>query len=162
MREKGRHTVIDKVKVRYLSDDDKYWAELVNFGHKYVHVPDRYVRDYDRLLTGGVWARVELRHEYDETATGKKSPFWIDELRPIQLATFDLEEYVRQKKIVVILGSGEEAFDRIMIRMFVLRLIHLAKKNWAMTRWLNRSNQSRSAYFSGVFSSFSRRRSSSV
>src|SRR5687767_15026915 len=27
VREKGRHTLIDKVKVRYLSDDDKYWAE---------------------------------------------------------------------------------------------------------------------------------------
>src|SRR5512135_2260947 len=27
VREKGRHTLIDKIKVRYLSDDDKYWAE---------------------------------------------------------------------------------------------------------------------------------------
>src|SRR5215813_10959530 len=27
VREKGRHTFIDKVKVRYLSDEDKYWAE---------------------------------------------------------------------------------------------------------------------------------------
>ena len=36
VKEKGRYTLIDKVKVRYLSDDDKYWAELVNFGHKYV------------------------------------------------------------------------------------------------------------------------------
>src|SRR5881409_2630592 len=33
VKEKGRHTIIDKVKVRYLSEDDKYWAELVNFGH---------------------------------------------------------------------------------------------------------------------------------
>ena len=35
VREKGRHTIIDKVKVRYLSSDDKYWAELINFGHRY-------------------------------------------------------------------------------------------------------------------------------
>src|SRR5512140_2390161 len=28
VREKGRHTLIDKIKVRYLSDDDKYWAEF--------------------------------------------------------------------------------------------------------------------------------------
>ena len=26
VKEKGRYTLIDKVKVRYLSDDDKYWA----------------------------------------------------------------------------------------------------------------------------------------
>src|SRR3954469_16081825 len=40
VREKGQHTFIDKVKVRYLSEDDKYWAELVNFGHRFVHLPD--------------------------------------------------------------------------------------------------------------------------
>src|SRR5437773_11435697 len=93
VRERGKHGLIDKVKVRYLSDDDKYWAEFVNFGHKYVHVPDRYIREYDRLLMGGIWAQVEIRHEYDEEAKGKRSPFWIDGLKPIQLATFDLEEY---------------------------------------------------------------------
>src|SRR5436305_13868505 len=26
IKEKGSHTIIDKVKVRYLSDEDKYWA----------------------------------------------------------------------------------------------------------------------------------------
>src|SRR5262245_60903437 len=70
VKEKGSHSLIDKVKVRYVSDDDKYWAELVNFGHKYVHVPDRYIRQFDRLLMGGVWAQVSLRHEFDEGATG--------------------------------------------------------------------------------------------
>ncbi len=79
VREKGQHTLIDKVKVRYLSDDDKYWAEFVGFGHKFVHIPERYVREYDRLLMGGIWAQVSLRHEYDDTATGKRSP-WIDDL----------------------------------------------------------------------------------
>src|SRR6185295_15130180 len=54
VKEKGRHTLIDKVKVRYVSEDDKYWAELVNFGHKFVHIPDTYIRQYDRLLVGGI------------------------------------------------------------------------------------------------------------
>ena len=40
VRERGRHTLIDKVKVRFLSEEDKYWAEFVNFGHRYVHVPE--------------------------------------------------------------------------------------------------------------------------
>ena len=52
VRERGRHTLIDKVKVRYLSDDDKYWAEFVNFGHKYVHIPDRYIRSCACFRTG--------------------------------------------------------------------------------------------------------------
>src|ERR1022692_2126324 len=53
VKEKGKHTFIDKVQVRYVSEDDKYWAELKNFGHKYVHIPERFLRDYDRLLMGG-------------------------------------------------------------------------------------------------------------
>jgi len=32
-------------------------------------------------------------HQYDEEQKGKRSPFWIESLKPIQLATFDLEEY---------------------------------------------------------------------
>ena len=41
---------------------------------------------------GGVWAQVDMRFEYDEEAKGK-NPFWIEKLKPIQIATFDLEEY---------------------------------------------------------------------
>src|ERR1700739_1472293 len=37
IKEKGKHTIIDKIKVRYLSEDDKYWAESANFGHRYIH-----------------------------------------------------------------------------------------------------------------------------
>src|SRR5438132_5083075 len=93
VKDKGKHTFIDKVKVRYLADDDKHWAELVNFGNRYVHVPEPYLRQYDRLLMGGIWAQVDIRHQFDEEQKGKRSPFWIDSLKPIQLATFDLEEY---------------------------------------------------------------------
>ena len=93
LKDKGKHTLIDKVKVRYLSDDDKHWAELVNFGHKFVHIPEHYLREFDRLLMGGIWAQIDIRHQYDEEASGKRSPFWIDGLKPIQLATFDLDEY---------------------------------------------------------------------
>ena len=35
-----------------------------------------------------------MRFEYDEESKGK-NPFWIDKLTPIQLATFDLDEYRR-------------------------------------------------------------------
>src|SRR5437764_4118481 len=92
VKEAGRYTFIDKVRVRLVESD--YWAEVVNFGKKYVHVPTSYIRDYERLLTGGVWAQLDLRFEYDEESKGK-NPFWIDKLTPIQIATFDLEEYRR-------------------------------------------------------------------
>ncbi len=46
VKEQGKHTFIDKVKVRLV--DSNYWAEVTNFGHKFVHIPNHYVRDYDR------------------------------------------------------------------------------------------------------------------
>ena len=52
----------------------------MNFGDRYLHVADHYVRDYERLLTGGVWAQVDMRFEYDEETKGKH-PFWIDQAR---------------------------------------------------------------------------------
>lgn len=57
-------------------------------------MPEHYVRDHERLVMGGVWSQVYMRFEYDEESRGK-NPFWIDQLTPIQIATFDLEEYRR-------------------------------------------------------------------
>src|SRR5215468_4879194 len=75
VKEEGRYTFIDKVKVRLVDSD--YWAESVNFGNKYVHIPTHYVREYERLVMGGIWAQVDMRFEYDEETKGK-FPFWVD------------------------------------------------------------------------------------
>src|SRR3954471_9074615 len=93
VKDKGKHTFIDKVQVRYVSDDDKHWAELKNFGHKFVHVPEHYLRQFDRLLMGGIWAQVDIKHQYDEEARGRRARSCIEGLKPIQIATFDLAEY---------------------------------------------------------------------
>ena len=140
VRERGSHSFIDKVKVRYLSEDDKYWAELVNFGHKYVHVPERYVRDYDRLLVEGVWSQVEMRHQYDEEARGRRSPFWIEELKPIQVATFDLDgfctcrsEFTDEEWVDLLLrsmGLEPSHFDRRLKLLFLMRLVPLCEHNY--------------------------------
>ena len=140
IREKGKHTLIDKLKVRYLSEEDKYWAEFVNFGHKYVHVPEPYIRQYDRLLMGGIWAQVDIRHDYDDTATGKRSPFWIDSIKPIQLATFDLQEYRAGRLqftkdewielLILTMGLEPSHFDRRLKILFLVRLIPLCEQNF--------------------------------
>ena len=140
VREKGKHTVIDKVKVRYLSEDDKYWAEFVNFGHKYVHIPEVYVQKYDRILMGGIWAQVELIHRFDEEARGKRSPFWIEDLKPIQLASFDLPEYLLSRRqftsdewidlLMRSIGMEPSHFDRRLKLLFLVRLIALCEQNY--------------------------------
>src|SRR5258708_534161 len=134
VKEKGKYSFIDKVKVRLVDSD--YWAEAVNFGTKFLHVPTQYVRDYERLLTGGVWAQLDLRFESDEEAGGK-NPFWIEKLTPIQIATFDLEQYRRVRRdfatdewidlIVRSMGYESEGIARRLKLLFLLRLIPLAE-----------------------------------
>ena len=140
VKESGRHTLIDKVKVRYLSDDDKYWAELLNFGHKFVHVPEHFLREYDRLLMGGIWAQIDIRHQYDEEAKGKRSPFWIDSLKPIQIATFDLLEFQDCRRkfsadewldlLLRTIGLEPQHFDRRLKMLFLVRMIPLCEHNY--------------------------------
>ena len=140
VKDKGKHTLIDKVKVRYLSDDDKHWAELVNFGHKFVHVPEHFLREYDRLLMGGIWAQIDIRHQYDEDAKGKRSPFWIDSLKPIQIATFDLAEFQNCRRefsadewldlLLRTIGLEPQNFDRRLKMMFLVRMIPLCEHNY--------------------------------
>jgi ATP-dependent Lon protease len=140
VKDKGKYTLIDKMKVRYLSDDDKHWAELVNFGHKYVHVPEHYMRDFDRLLMGGIWAQVNIRHQYDEEAKGKRSPFWIDDLKPIQVASFDLDEYLNCRRefrteewidlLLRSIGMEPSHFERRVKLLFLIRLVPLCEHNF--------------------------------
>jgi ATP-dependent Lon protease len=137
VKENGRYTFIDKVKVRLVDSD--YWAEAVNFGSKFLHIPTQYVRDYERLLMGGVWSQLDMRFEYDEETKGKY-PFWIDKLTPIQIATFDLEEYRRVRAelttdewldlIVRSIGYEPAEMTRRLKLHFLTRLIPLAERNY--------------------------------
>lgn len=137
VKENGRHTFIDKVKVRLV--DSQYWAEVTNFGHTHVHIPDHYVRDFDRLLTGGIWAQVDMRFEYDEETKGR-NPFWIDKLTPIQLASFDVEEYRRLRAefstdewldfMIRSMGYEPTVMQRRLKLLFLSRLIPLTERNY--------------------------------
>src|SRR5437867_1309300 len=137
VKEKGKYSFIDKVKVRLVDSD--YWAEAVNFGNRFLHVPTQFVRDYERLLMGGVWSQLELRFQTDEDSGGK-NPFWIDKLTPIQIVTFDLEDYRQVRRDLttdewidlMVRSMGYEPADmsRRLKLLFLVRLIPLAERNY--------------------------------
>jgi ATP-dependent Lon protease len=138
--EDGQRSFIDKVKVRYVGEENKYWAELVNFGHRFVHIDRQYVRAFDRLLAGGVWAQVEIAHHFDEEAKGRRSPFYIEDLRPIQLANFDLEDYRERRAqfsteewidlAVRSIGLEPAHFDQRVKLLLLMRLAPLCEANF--------------------------------
>ena len=93
LKRKGQHRLIDKVDVRLVPSEDKFWAHLSNFGDKYVNIPEDVVYKYERLLGGGVWCQLDLLYNADDDEE-KKRPFYIRALKPIQVAAFDMDEYV--------------------------------------------------------------------
>ena len=98
------------------------------------------MREYDRLLMGGIWAQIDIRHQYDEDAKGKRSPFWIDSIKPIQIASFDLAEYQNCRRefsadewldlLLRTIGLEPQNFDRRLKMMFLVRMIPLCEHNF--------------------------------
>jgi ATP-dependent Lon protease len=138
VKERGQQRYIDKVLVRL--DGTKYWAELVNFGHRFIHVPDTFVRRYERLLEGGVWAQVDIEFRAEEEVSGKARPFFITDLKPIQLATFSLDDYrtARQELttdewldlLIRTIGFEPPFFDRRIRLLMLMRLVPMVQRNY--------------------------------
>jgi len=135
----GRHRFIDRVEVRFLPSETKYWASMDNFSYARIHVPDEFHRRFERLLEGGVWALVDV--EYRPGDDGEKaSPFHISELKPIQLARFDFEEYCTGRKAfttdewidVLLRSSGLESarFEKRLKLLLLSRFVPFVEKNY--------------------------------
>lgn len=109
---KGKHRFIDKVHVRYVEKEKRHWAALENFNSQRIAIAEKFYRDNDRLLEGGIWAEVTLAHnDIDEDDYA----FSIEDLRPIQLTRFDFERY----------AEGRGAFTRDEWLAAVLRSVGL-------------------------------------
>lgn len=75
LREREHYTIIDKVYVKLDIKKDTYLAEFSNLGIKNIEVCKEDVKQYERLLCGGIWCIVNLeyikmnyRYEEDFTA----------------------------------------------------------------------------------------------
>jgi ATP-dependent Lon protease len=90
IREKGSYKVIDKVSVQLNEKRDVYEAHLVGLGIKGVVVPTSMVKQYEKLLVGGMWALVTLEYFFEEGQ--KTSPFSVRQIKPIQMPNMDMDE----------------------------------------------------------------------
>lgn len=91
----GRHKFIDKIHVKYHEKERRHWAEMENFGSKRIAINEKFYKENGKLLEGGMWAEITLAHnevEEDHYA------FYIEDLRPIQLARFNETIYFEGRK----------------------------------------------------------------
>lgn len=90
----GRFRFIDKASVQYVEKDRRHWATLENFGSKRIAVNEKFFKDNQRLLEGGIWAEVTVAYNSVEE---DNYSFYIEDLRPIQLARFDFDAYIAHR-----------------------------------------------------------------
>lgn len=88
IRESGSYKVIDKVTVKLNEKRDVYAALLSNLGVKNAEVSDAFVRQFEKLLVGGIWCIVTLNYLFEENQRG--SPFTVTDLKPIQMPNMDM------------------------------------------------------------------------
>lgn len=96
IREKGTHKVIDKVTVKLNQKKDIYEASLSNIGIKDAVVPNKIVKENEKLLTGGIWCIITVSYYYEEGQ--KVSPFSVFSLKPIQMPSMNMEEVYQARR----------------------------------------------------------------
>ena len=109
IRERGSFKVIDKVTVRLNEGRDAYEALLSNLGIKNAEVPDSYVREFEKLLVGGIWCIVTINYRFEENS--KTSPFLVSDLKPIQRPGMDMQDLFDARK-----GFNEEQWIDVLLR----------------------------------------------
>lgn len=120
----------------------KFWGRLATCSLDNCHISHQLVHQHERLLTGGIWANIELQYDDSLSNGGAIRPFVIDRLSPIQIASANFDEYVqgrsqftRDEWIDVLLRSmGYEPtqadFTPRRKLLFLLRLLPMVEKNY--------------------------------
>ncbi|WP_345786503.1 BREX system Lon protease-like protein BrxL [Prosthecobacter sp.] len=138
IKEKGRHKVIDKLTVELNDKGGFYEAEFTNLGLKKVPVSDDFVRRYPKLLVGGIWCITDVTYEVAEDP--KASPWQIDTLKPIQVASVDYDQFLTARAqftteewmdvLMQSMGFNPEMFGRRAKMLTLIRLIPYCERNY--------------------------------
>ena len=139
LRQRGSHTVIDKITVGLNMKKDTYEAEFSNLGIKNVPISEEYPAKFDRLLCGGIWCIVGLEYEFIEEDKNA-SPIHIRRLTPIQMPHVDIGElkegrrqFTEDEWLSVMLRSCGYEPDTLSERekwLLLTRMIPLVENNF--------------------------------
>ena len=152
IRENGRYKIIDKISVRLDATKDKYWAELGNLNVRDANIDDDIVASHEKLMTGGIWAIIDVDYDPSQVIGSKIYPFVVSKIRPIQLSNFDdsalrryRSQFTNEDWLNVLLRSGgyepESNGMTDRIRMLLLsRFIPLVESNFNMAELGPRSS----------------------
>lgn len=140
----GSMKLIDLVNVTFDEkvQGGKFWARLASAGLEMVHIDQEIVFKNERLLTGGIWANIELVYDDSLGNGGAIRPFVIQRLSPIQIASSNLKEFLegrsqftRNEWIDILIRSmgyepTNQDFTPRRKLLYLLRLVPMVEKNY--------------------------------
>ena len=118
IRERGTYRVIDRVTVRLNEKKDQYEASFSNLGIKDAEISASIVKEYEKLLVGGIWVIAALSYYHEESQKG--SPFSVTLLKPIQMPNMNMHE----------LFAGRAAFTTAQWRETLVRSIGMEPEHF--------------------------------
>lgn len=121
VEQKKRHKFIDKIHVKYVEREKRYWAEMENFGSKRIAINPQFYQKNEKLLESGIWAEITLA--YNEVQEDDYA-FYVEELRPIQISRFDAETFFAGRK-----GFSTDEWMDVLIRSIGINPDWLAEKS---------------------------------
>lgn len=134
----GRMKVIDRISVEFNSDKDVHEASFSNLGINKVLVESNTVKTHKKLLVGGVWCIAEI--EYMASEDKGTSPWILNSLKPIQLSSFDLGQFLTARNqftseewldlIIQSIGFNPEMLSRRSKLLQIIRLIPFCERNY--------------------------------
>lgn len=122
IKELGQYTIIDKVHAKLDEYEDIYVAGFSNLAIEPFVMPAEYVRQYSKILQGGIWCILRIEYlqpeDADEDALAdifedapkpkpkkksrkrgpQDSPFHVVSLKPIQMPNLDLDGMIELRR----------------------------------------------------------------
>ncbi len=138
IKEKGRYKVIDKISVELNVKKDAYEASFSNLGIKNVLIDSDTVKKHPKMLVSGVWCIATL--EYTPSEDKNTSPWILTNLKPIQMSSFDHDEYLKAREkfskeewidtLIQSIGFEPSMFGKRNKLLQLVRLIPYCERNY--------------------------------
>lgn len=137
LKQKRTMDLIGRVEVRLETSEDKYWASLAALNERNIHVDEKLINRYPRLM-GGMWGIAELSYDEAQVWKGRVTPLVLTDFTPFQHGRIDIEDFLQKRSLftrdewldllINTVGLNPDVHTLRQKLIIVLRLVPMAER----------------------------------
>jgi len=137
LKQKRNMDLIGRVEVRLETSEDKYWASLAALNERNIHVDEKLINRYPRLM-GGMWGIAELSYDEAKVWKGRVTPLVLADFTPFQHGRIDIEDFLQKRSLftrdewldllINTVGLNPDVHTLRQKLIIVLRLVPMAER----------------------------------